>query len=407
MLEPLFLQSRDFVRLFDRAYVRYFLKNHPMTHRMAIIAGPRGVGKTTALIQHLRIHHPDITTREALYLSADHHLAQNHSLFEIADAFYKNEGKRLYLDEIHKNPDWSAELKQIHDTHPRLQVIATGSSALELAKGSHDLSRRAIFYTMHGLSFREFVQMQTGLEFEPVALQTLLLEHESKALDVIGAIEGAGRRVLGLFADYLQSGYYPYSGEYEDRAHFFITLQQQIDTTLESDFLAVNPSFNGLSIRKMKKLLAIIAESVPFTLELKVLKNASEIHDDRTLKNYLFFLERSGIIRLVYRSRSGLRALEKPEKIMLGNPNLIAALGANTGSLRECFFLTMLENAGHRPILAKSGDFELEGPIVFEVGGPNKTARQIKNEAAGYLALDQVEHGIGRKIPLWLFGFLY
>lgn len=407
MLEPLFLQSRDFIRLFDRDYVRYFLKKHTLDHKMAVIAGPRGVGKTTTLIQHLKSHHPNPATKEALYLSADHRLAQNHTLFEIAEAFYKNEGKHLYLDEIHKNPDWSAELKRISDSFLNLRVVATGSSALELAKGSHDLSRRAVFYTMHGLSFREFIEMQTGLTLQALHLEPLLAKHEAKTLEILEAIESKGRKVLGLFDEYLQFGYYPYSDEYADKSLFFITLQQQIDTTLESDFLAVNPSFNGLSVRKMKKLLAIIAESVPFTLELKVLKTASDIHDDRTLKNYLYFLEKSGIIRLIYRSRSGLRALEKPEKIMLGNPNLITALGANTGSLRECFFASMIQNSGHQMILAKKGGFEVDGRWVFEVGGANKTARQIKDEAGGYLVLDNLEHGIGRKIPLWLFGFLY
>jgi predicted AAA+ superfamily ATPase len=407
MLDELFLQSRDFVRLLNKQYVRYFLHQQPLDHRMSIIVGPRGIGKTTTLIQYLLQHYPDPTTKEALYISADHRSVQNRSLYEIAELFYKTEGKLLCIDEIHKAPNWSEDLKMIHDAFPTLKVIATGSSALELAHGSHDLSRRAIVYPMAGLSFREFIEMETSLVLPSIKLETVISDHEALASGIINQIESAGRKILGLFKEYLEWGYYPYYKEFPDKKRFYMTLDQQVTTTLESDFLAVYPSFNGLSVRKMKKLMAIIADSVPFTLDLKVLKEASDIHDDRTLKNYLYFLEKSGLVRFIYRSRTGLRAMEKPEKITLGNPNLMQALGSNTGTLRETFFITMIENSGSSMILAKKGDFEVDEKWTFEVGGINKTTSQIKGVSESYLALDDLEHGIGRKIPLWMFGFLY
>ena len=407
MLDELFVQSRDFIRLLNQQYVRYFLKANKFDHRMSIIVGPRGIGKTTTLIQVILREYPNPISKEALYISADHRSVQNHSLYAIAEVFYKNEGKLLCIDEIHKANNWSGELKMIHDAFPGLRVIATGSSALELSHGSHDLSRRAVVYAMHGLSFREFIEMETSLSFELHSLESLISNHEQHAYKIIQSVEGEGRKILGLFGEYLQWGYYPYYKEYTDKQKFALTLDQQVTTTLESDFLAVYPSFNGLSVRKMKKLMAIIAESSPFTLEIKVLKEASEIHDDRTLKNYLYFLEKSGIVRFMYRSRTGLRAMEKPEKITLGNPNLIHAMGANTGTLRETFFASMIENSGSSLILAKKGDFEVDSKYVLEVGGANKTFSQIKGVAESYLALDEIEHGIGRKIPLWLFGFLY
>jgi hypothetical protein len=407
MLDELFLQSRDFIRLLNQQYVRYFLKTHTLDHRMSIITGPRGIGKTTTLIQTILKHYPNPISKEALYISADHRSVQSHTLYTIAEAFYKNEGKLLCIDEIHKAENWSSDLKMIYDSFPGLRVIATGSSALELSHGSHDLSRRAVVYSMHGLSFREFIEMETGLHLESLLLESLIKNHEQQAYEIISSVEGKGRKILGLFGEYLQWGYYPYYKEYNDKKMFAMTLDQQVTTTLESDFLAVFPSFNGLSVRKMKKLMAIIAQSSPFTLEIKVLKEASEIHDDRTLKNYLYFLEKSGLVRFIYRSRTGLRAMEKPEKITLGNPNLIHALGANTGTLRETFFASMVENADHSMILAKKGDFEVDSKYVFEVGGVNKTFSQIKGVDESYLALDDIEHGIGRKIPLWMFGFLY
>jgi len=407
MLDELFVYSRDFIRLLNQKYVRYFLKIHTLDHRMSIITGPRGIGKTTTLIQTILQYTSDPVSKEVLYISADHRSTQSYTLYAIAEAFYKNEGKLLCIDEIHKAENWSSDLKMIHDSFPELRVIATGSSALELSQGSHDLSRRAVVYAMHGLSFREFIEMETGLSLESLSLDSLLQNHEQYAYTIIHDIESVERKILGLFKEYLQWGYYPYYKEYRDKRVFAMTLDQQVTTTLESDFLAVFPSFNGLSIRKMKKLMAIIAQSSPFTLEIKVLKEASEIHDDRTLKNYLYFLEKSGLVRFMYRSRTGLRAMEKPEKITLGNPNLIHALGANTGTLRETFFASMIENSEHTMILAKKGDFEVDGNYVFEVGGANKTFTQIKGVEESYLALDDIEHGIGKKIPLWLFGFLY
>jgi predicted AAA+ superfamily ATPase len=407
MLDELFLLSRDYIRLLNQSYVRYFLKTHTMDSRMSIITGPRGIGKTTTLIQTILANYPNPISKEALYISADHRSVQNHTLYAIAEAFYKNEGKLLCIDEIHKADNWSGELKMIHDAFPGLRVIATGSSALELSHGSHDLSRRAVVYAMHGLSFREFIEMETHVTLEPITLESLIGNHEHHAYEIIRDVEEKGRKILGLFGEYLQWGYYPYYQEYSDKSKFAMTLDQQVTTTLESDFLAVYPSFNGLSVRKMKKLMAIIAQSSPFTLEIKVLKEASEIHDDRTLKNYLYFLQKSGLVRFMYRSRTGLRAMEKPEKITLGNPNLIHAMGANTGTLRETFFASMVENGDHSLILAKKGDFEIDSRYVFEVGGSNKTFSQIKGVEESYLALDEIEHGIGRKIPLWMFGFLY
>lgn len=302
------------------------------------------------------------------------------------------------------------ELKSIHDTFPNLKIVASGSSALAVAKGSHDLSRRAIVYRMFGMSFREFIGMKSSVYFERLPLATLLASHQQAADAIVGDLEKLGLKVLALFREYLEYGYYPYFQEYADKSLFYMTLEQNIRTTLESDLPAIHQTLNGSSIRKIEKLLSIIASLVPFTPDMKSLKNLLGIGDERTLKNYLKFLEDAGVILTISRSSKGLREMEKPEKIYLDNPNLYHALAdirdPNSGAIRETFFLNMLR-VSHGVTVPARGDFLVEDSITFEVGGKNKDEGQIRAVENSWLALDGIETGSGKRVPLWLFGFLY
>jgi len=254
VLDDLFRLSQNFIRTHRQDYLRYFLKAHPLKSRFSIIVGQRGIGKTTALIQHLlSFSRNDIFTNKAIYIQADHFLVGGQSLYEIAEQFYNLGGELLCLDEIHKYPDWSRALKSIHDTFPRLLMAASGSSALEIHRGSHDLSRRAVIYRMFGMSFREFIGLSLGLELEAFTIGDLLSGHQRLAEQIIGAVEKKRRKVLALFGDYLKYGYYPYFRDYEDKALFYLTLEQNIHTTLESDLLAIYPSLSGNSVKKLKK----------------------------------------------------------------------------------------------------------------------------------------------------------
>lgn len=411
MLDDLFALSQTFLRIRNREFRRYLLRNNSFSSRFSIIVGPRGVGKTTAMVQHLLdACGGDRFSRKALYVQADHFLVARSSLYEIAEEFCKFGGELICFDEIHKYPDWSMELKSICDTFPELKILASGSSALEISRGSHDLSRRAVVYRMFGMSLREYLGMAHGLFFDRLPLESLLAAHQQSADRIVGELERKGLRILPLFREYLECGYYPYFLEYGDKALFNMTLEQNIRTTLENDLLAVHPALNGTSIRRIEKLLAIIAKLVPFTPDLKMLKNLLEIGDERTLKTYLKYLEDAGVVLTLGKAGKGLRAMEKPEKIYLNNPNLCHAMaGGRTpdiGALRETFFLNMLR-AGHEVASPARGDFLVDDALTFEIGGKNKDGGQIKELPHAWLALDMIEIGQGNRIPLWLFGFLY
>ncbi len=411
MLNDLFSLSQTFLRIRNRTFQRSFLRDHPLTNRFSIIIGQRGIGKTTVMIQHLLGSQAgDLYTRKALYLQADHFLVSRSSLYEIADEFQKLGGELICFDEVHKYPAWSMELKSITDTFPDLKILASGSSALEVAKGSHDLSRRALVLRMFGLSFREYLGMAHGLAFDLLTLDDMVAGHQKAADSILRELEKNGHKVLALFNDYLECGYYPYFLEYQDKTMFRMTLDQHIHTTLEGDLPAIHPALNGSSIRKMHKLLAVISSLVPFTPDMKQLKQMLEIGDERTLKTYLSYLEDAGILLTISKSSKGLRAMEKPEKIYLNNPNLYYALAGGkapeSGATRETFFLNMLR-PGHSVRVPSRGDFLVDETLTFEVGGKNKDSSQIKEIDKSWLALDNIEIGQGNRIPLWLFGFLY
>ena len=411
MIEELIRLSQNFIRINNRDYIRYFLKANPLKNRFSIVVGQRGAGKTTAMIQHiLSSCNNNIFSDRALYIQSDHFLVGARSLYEIAEQFYNLGGEIICFDEIHKYPDWSTELKSIYDTFPKLTILASGSSALEIYKGSRDLSRRAVVYRMFGMSFREFIEFNLGVRLKSAGIEVIIKDHQRIADTVIKATGKKKKKILALFKNYLEYGYYPYFREYNNRELFYLTLEQNIHTTLESDLIAIYPSLSGNSIKKIKKLLSIIAASVPFTPDLKRLKRMLDVGDERTLKTYLKYLEDAGIILTVSKSGRGLRQLEKPEKIYLNNPNLIYAISSSTpvdvGNLRETFFANML-NVSYKVTTPVSGDFLINGKYTFEIGGKNKGFTQIKEIKNSFLAVDNIEICTGNKIPLWLFGFLY
>ncbi|MBI4652139.1 ATP-binding protein [Candidatus Desantisbacteria bacterium] len=411
MLEDLFRLSQNFIRIYKREYIRYFLKVNLLSNRFSIIIGQRGVGKTTAMIQYiLSSYNNDVFTDKAIYIQADHFLVGKYSLYEIAEQFYNHGGELLCLDEIHKYSNWSKELKSINDTFPKLKIIASGSSALEIYKGTHDLSRRAVILRMFGLSFKEFIEITTENKLERYDIEEIIKNHQKISNNIVNIVEKKGGKILVLFKEYLEYGYYPYFNEFADKNIFRLTLEQNIHTTLESDLILIHPSLSGNSIKKIKSLLSIIASSVPFTPDLKKLKTILDIGDERTLKIYLKYMEDAGIIMSIYKGKGGLKELEKPEKIYLNNTNLIYAITdhktANIGNIRETFFLNMLDTF-HKASIPLKGDFLIDNKNIFEIGGKNKTFEQVKDLENAFLALDDIEIGFGNKIPLWLFGFLY
>ena len=413
MLEELFIKSEKFVKLNNLDYQRYFIKMHTFENQMSIILGPRGVGKTTTIAQYMDMHYKE---GEALYVSFDDITnTSKYTMIEIADEFSLNNGKLLCFDEIHKYESWSAELKVIYDTHPNLKVIATGSSALEINKGTHDLSRRALVYNMYGMSFREFLELHYGYTFDTYSIEEILTNHKKFAVEITDEITTKDKKIIPLFKEYLKYGYYPYFLSLKNETLFFQTLQQNINVSIESDLLNIYPNLNGTTIKKIKLLLAVIMKSVPFTPKMSEIKKAIEVSDDRTLKEYLSKLDDAGLIKLLMKSSLNMKMFDKPEKIYLANTNLMQLKKADIGNVRETFFMNQVDNYYHSIgsiydigiYAAQKGDFYTEEKYTFEIGGKDKGFKQIKDIENSYVVADDIEVGYGNKIPLWLFGFLY
>jgi len=413
MVEKLYELSHYYLKNYNQPYKRYFLQNNPLNSRFYIVIGQRGVGKTTALIQHiLEVVGQDTGTREALYVPVDHTLVTRYSLYEIAETFYKEEGiKLIFFDEIHRYSQWARDLKSIYDVFTDLTILASGSSAMEIYKSSHDLSRRAVVHRMKGMSFREFLEMTLGLSLESCKLEQIVTDHEKISHQIVSQIESRGKRVLPLFKDYLRFGYYPYFIDHQGNIEeFHLKLEQDVSKTVLNDSLHIYPTLNGSSVGKMLKLLSLLTESVPYTPDLNDLKRKLDIGDIRTLRQYLKFLEDSQVILTVSRKGRGFSELDKPDKLYLQNTNLIYALGEaermEKGNIRETFFVNIV-SSGYELKTVDKDDFLVAGKYTFEIGGKNKGFSQVKDIKDSYLALDEIENGIKQRIPLWLFGFLY
>ena len=412
MLDELFRKSRMFVKNNNLEYRRYFIKNNQLEHRLSIILGSRGIGKSVTIAQVMSQY---TKKNEALYVSLDDISNSKQSMYEIAEEFELNGGKLLCFDEIHKYENWSGELKTIYDVFSKLKVVASGSSALEIHKGSHDLSRRAIVYTMVGMSFREFLELHYGYKLKSYTLEEVIDNHEAISMYIVSLLEEKNQKIIPIFRDYLKYGYYPYYLSMPNEQLFFQTLKQNINVSIESDLLNIYPTLNGRSIKKLKQLLAVIMENVPFTPTIKSLKEAIEVKDDRTIKEYLVRLDDAGLIKLLMKSSLSMKAFDKPEKIYLANTNLMYTSNPEIGNVRETFFMNQLSNYYLQgktfPNLGiysdTKGDFYLEKKYSCEVGGKNKGFKQIKDIPNSFLALDNIDLGYGKSIPLWLFGFLY
>lgn len=406
--DTLFELSRQLVRQLLRQYRRPL--NDSLSGRCHLLTGARGVGKSTWSAQYLAEKYPDyLSSTDCLYLPADHFLFTGRSLYELAEVFVRRGGRLLCLDEVHRAEHWSRDLKSLADTFPDLEILATGSSLLHLQKGSHDLSRRFLVHTMEGLSFREYVQLKHGCMLPRLTLPDLLDGHESHTHTALEILAPIGIPVLKLFRDYLRQGYYAYGLEFDQPNAYTQTLQQSAQASLESDLPAVHPSITGASIKRIRRLLGAIARNVPFSPDFAKMRRRLQIADDRTLKDYLAYLEDARLIRILRRQGSPMGSMDKPDRIYLGDPNLAQALCApeptDPGALRETFLLTSLP-ADTPVCAAPKGDFLIGGKHTIEVGGPRKDSRQIQDLPEAYLAIDDIEHGSGIRIPLWLFGLL-
>jgi predicted AAA+ superfamily ATPase len=390
--------SRQRVEQTDFKFRRYLYSEIDWSNRLIAIKGARGVGKTTLILQYIRENFKNEET--VLFASLDDIYFSANTLVGLADEFYKAGGLTLFLDEVHKYPAWSQEIKNIYDAYPLLKIVFTSSSILQINKGNADLSRRVVAYNLQGLSFREFLEVTGEMKRSPVSMVEIINSHKELESEITNKI-----RPLMHFRNYLQYGYYPFF--LENTGSYYQKLMTAINLTLEYDLPSAQ-AIDYSSIYKLKKLLYVIANSVPF--KPNVLKLSEHIHTTRaTIIQYLDHLKNAQIINLLNSDSLGTRYLAKPEKIYLQNTNIMYALApetANVGNLRETFFYNQTGNF-HELTLPKEGDFMVDKKITFEVGGKSKTRKQIANIPDSYIAADDIEYGFGNKIPLWLFGFLY
>ena len=398
-INDLYTTSYRLVSQVSTKYKRSLYNHLPWDTRMICIKGARGVGKTTLLLQRIAEAFPQGDSR-VLYASLDDLWFTQNRLIDLAEYHYTHGGTHLFLDEVHRYPhdNWVQELKNIYDRYPGFSIVFTGSSVLEIDQSQADLSRRCLFFTMKGLSFREYLCFSHGCELNPVTLEQILGNHVQLALSITKQTH-----VLQYFNEYLRHGYYPFYHELQQG--YEMALRQMVTNVVEQDIphaQAIEPITNA----RIKRLVTLIASVTPFTVNVK--RIAELLDCDRQMVHKLLHLaQRASLLNLLYKGRNNIQQLVKPEKVYLENTNLMFALSSNVeaGTVRETFFANQLSE--HELSFGGAGDFLIDNTHTVEVGGRRKNFNQIKDLSQSYLAIDDIEIGSGSRIPLWLFGFLY
>jgi len=397
-METLILKSDRKIREVSMEITRYLLHEINPNNRITIIKGARGSGKTTLLLQYAKKYTQ--ANKAILYVALDDLFFRENTMYHLAEEFVKNNGGLLLLDEVHKYPNWSRELKLIYDDFKDLNLLVTSSSLLEIYKSESDLSRRAIAYNLKELSFREFLMFEKKLKLPSYNLKEIINNHIEISYEITSKI-----KPIYEFNKYIKQGMYPYY--WENKTGFEDTLLQTIHLTLEIDLPAVE-LLDYAHIVKLKKLLYAISTSAPFTPNITKLSERIGMSRKALIKAF-HYLERARLLILLEKNNKGISILSKPDKIFMNNPNLQYVIGVNnvqTGTLRESFFVNQLQGL-YKINLALKGDFIVDDTYTFEIGGKNKNKSQLKGILNSYLAKDTIENGTETTIPLWLFGFLY
>ena len=398
-MQTLFKYSNIKISNVETDFIRYLFQEIKWNDRLIGITGARGTGKTTLILQYIKKTFGN--SYSALYISMDDYYFTKNRLFELAEEFYINGGRNLFIDEVHKYPTWAIEIKNLYDTYSDLKIVFSGSSALELHKADADLSRRAAMYQLHELSFREFLNLTTGLDYEKYSLSEILKNHHQITPQIIG-----GNSILPQYKTYLEKGAYPFFIETEGQ--FYERLKNTINVIIETDLPSIE-NINYQTTQKLRKLISLIADSVPFKINISELSRKTNISRDVLLR-LLHLLERANLTKGIKQKGAPTGHLTKPDKIYLNNTVLLYALNSNIeasiGTVRETFFMNQLI-LKHQINSVPKGDFLIDHKYTFEIGGKNKSKKQIIGIDNAYVVADGIEHGYKETIPLWLFGFLY
>ncbi len=394
----IFEHSERQIRFVNLDFKRYLYTEIDWSNRLIGIKGARGTGKTTMLLQWLK--EQCLPADKAAYFSLDDLFFTTHSLADVIDTFYKNGGKTVVLDEVHKYKEWSRVIKNAYDFYPDLQLIFTGSSIIDISKQEGDLSRRVVMYELHGLSYREYLVLKHGISLNKVAFEDII----SSSQNYIRQLP-IDFRPLSYFKEYLEFGYYPFV--LENKNSFHQKINQLVRTIVEYDMSEIE-GFDIRNAKKMLQLITVIAQQVPLKPNISALSHKTGIHRN-TLLNYLYYLEQAKLINLLNSNGNSVSILQKPDKIFINNTSLLFALShdnANVGTIRETFFLSQFLNKKQLISLPIKGDFMVQN-YIFEIGGKNKTNKQIDGLPNSFLVKDDIESAQLNQLPLWLFGMMY
>lgn len=396
-METLKKQYQRLIKSVSLKHIRGLYNEISWDARLIGIKGARGVGKTTLMLQRIKLAFPDLS--KALYVSLDDIWFANQSLVNLAENAESAGITHIFIDEVHRLPGWERQIKNIYDFYPNLHVVFTGSSLLEIDHSIADLSRRSLIYDLNGLSFREFLEFQ-DIQFPKLTLHEIIYSHTQHANSIASNID-----VLKYFKEYLRHGYYPFYNN-EPEADYFTRVRNIITTVIDYDLPAVE-RLEYTTLLKAKQLTTIFASQTPSPLNLKSTSEMLGVSTNQLIKIFSL-LDRAKIFRLLYyKTERNPKSMAKPQKVLFNNTSLLYALGnADTGKVRETFMASMLSSC-HEVAYPQNGDLIVENRYLFEVGGANKGFNQIKDIPDSFIAADDIVFGIGNKIPLWLFGFLY
>lgn len=398
-MDTLFRKHKMLISQVSTALVREIMKTIAWEKPLVAIRGSRGVGKTTLMRQYIRQRY-GLNAGEALYCVMDSMYFTNHNLLDLAERFHQMGGKHLFLDEVHRYPTWSREIKEILDLYPDMKITFTGSSLIQILNADADLSRRVLSYTMEGLSFREFLLFYKGIQLPRYELDEILNQYD----DICGIVNKQCHPQL-LFEEYLRVGYFPFYDGNEDE--YYNRIENVIDFVVDQEmtlFCGVEPA----NTRKIKALVQYLADSHPFELNVAKLSARLELNK-HTVLSYINSLGRAELLHLLYSDSKNITRLQKPDKIYLHDPNMFYALGYGDkiGTIRECFFVNQVSVNHLVEYGKKQGDFLIDGKITIEVGGKDKTFEQVADLPNSYILADRMEFAVGKKLPLWLAGMLY
>ena len=399
-METLFNKHDIYIYETPVEIVRSLMNKIDWDCRLLSIKGPKGVGKSTLMKQYIKQNYPP-GSRKALYCYADSLYFTRNTLLDLADSFVKRGGERLFIDEIHKYDGWSKEIKEIYDLYPRLKVAISGSSLLQILGGDADLSRRCIPYTMQGLSLREYLHFEKGIDLPVWELKDIL----ENSWDVCEVVKKACCP-LEFFKEYLSRGYYPFF--YENPDTYYTSIENVVNYIIDFELPKIRRVDVG-NTRKLKALLYVLANNIPFQVDISSLAGKIEI-ERNTVLAYLKHLDEAKLIKLLYSDLLSVKKMQKPDKIFIDNTNLLCAIAGkegDIGTMREIFAVNQLSYAHKVEYGKDKGDFKIDGKYLFEIGGREKSFQQIADIPDSYVFADDIDIPSGAKLPLWLLGFLY